>query len=130
MCKYRVIGITVRFDIFIIVSQMFQQIEEHGKCMLRNGFRRITGNISPGDSALVEIILVQIVRTCCSDAYQFQILGSTDGRFIYLYFINDNDIGIFYAFRYFFGCRKCLARDIADCIKTRQIDIIADSFCI
>ena len=53
MSENGVICVVVIFDIVIVISQMFQKIEQHGKSMLGNGIGGVSGNISPRNPAFV-----------------------------------------------------------------------------
>ena len=127
--EYGVLRIGSIFYIVIIVTELFQQIEEHGKCMLRHRFGRIVCYIAPCDTVAVQIILVQIVGSCCSQADQLQVLSCTYGGFVDRDLAEHGYICISNQFRCLFGSCDWVFNDFSKSIKSGEINVISNTLC-
>ena len=65
-----VVDIAAFLDVVIVIAELFQQVKEHGKGVLRNGFGRIAGHIAPGYPTAFQIVFIQIIGTRGGDADQ------------------------------------------------------------
>ena len=100
--KYIVFLVRAILYIIIIIPEFFEQIKEHGKCVLCNDRGGISGCISPFNSPFIQIIFIQIICSGCCYADQLQILSSSDRLLVYRYLIHDDNICICYPLRNFF----------------------------
>lgn len=85
------------------------------------GYRlcRVSGHISPGNLVRIEIIFIKVIGSGGSNADEFQILCSADGLFVDWYFIDDQNICIFDAFRGFFRGGKVVLGYFTEGVKSR-----------
>ena len=74
--------------------------------MLGDGFRRIVGNVAPGNASLFEIFFIQNVRPRGRYTDKLQVLCSVDSLFVDGNFVYNEDVCILHTFRYFFGGGK------------------------
>ena len=97
--------------------------------MLRHGFGRIVCYIAPCDIVAVQIILVQIVGSRCSQADQLQVLGCAYGGFVnrdlaeYGYICISNQLGCLFS-----SCDRVF-NNFSKSIKSGEINVISNTLC-
>src|SRR5699024_8451992 len=117
MGKNTVIHITAFFHIVIVVTKSLQKIEQQSKGVLSHRFCGVSGYVSPLDSPKSQVIFIQIVGACGSDADQFQVLGSGDGAFIDQNLINYKYVCVLNTPGNFFGRAERISYHFSKLLK-------------
>ena len=68
------------FYVIVVIIQFFQNIEKKSEGMLCHSVCRVSGNIVSCNSPLFQIVSIQVVKACCGQADQLQVLCFSNGR--------------------------------------------------
>ena len=95
------------FYVIVVIIQFFQNIKKKSKGMLCHSVCGVSGNIVSCNPLLFQIVSIQVVKACCSQADQLQVLGFSNGRLADWNLVSYDHICVFCLFFHFIcGCSR------------------------
>ena len=118
------------FDIVIKFIQMTCQWQCHRNGNLCNGIGWIAFYVAHTYSLVPTIIYINIIITCCRNAYQFQFFCVGQIIFVKSDFVYDYNIGVLYSVFKLQRWRCLIYAHITQLIKHRKFNIVTKRLCV
>ena len=117
------------FYVIVVIIQFFQNIKKKSKGMLCHSVCGVSGNIVSCNPLLFQIVSIQVVKACCSQADQLQVLGFSNGRLADWNLVGYNHICVFCLFFHFICCCTSIYYYFAQCLKWSKYHILSQAVC-
>ena len=117
------------FYVIVVIIQFFQNIEKKSEGMLCHSVCRVSGNIVSCNSPLFQIVSIQVVKACCGQADQLQVLCFSNGRLADWNLVGHDHICVFCLFFHFICCCTSIYYYFAQCLKWSKYHILSQAVC-
>ena len=117
------------FYVIVVIIQFFQNIKKKSKGMLCHSVCGISGNIVSCNSPLFQIVAIQVVKACCGQADQLQVLCFSNGRLADWNLVGYDHICVFCFLFHFICCCASIYYYFAQCLKWGKYHILSQAVC-
>ena len=117
------------FYVIVVIIQFFQNIKKKSKGMLCHSVCGVSGNIVSCNSPLFQIVSIQVVKACCGQADQLQVLCFSNGRLADWNLVGHDHICVFCLFFHFICCCTSIYYYFAQCLKWSKYHILSQAVC-